>query len=429
MKRYLLIFFLWPLLSKGQSNYKSGYVVTGKGDTLHGYINLKEWDNNPKDINFKLTLNDKTNIFGIHDIRYFKIGDIIEYQRCLINISLNPVDLSSPPSLLDTSSRTDTVFLKVLQKGKNLTLYSYKDYIKPRFYIKENGVDLVNELFYGVYEGSGNSNSVIVKNTFRDQLSQSASKYKQPSGKLAAMIMQANYSEDDLMSVVAQINEREPQSAVLKSPRNAPVRFFVGGAFISSTLQYSANGPFYGAPPSTSGSPKVSIGVDAITNPDVGHLVFRMELGYAVNHFNENAQPNPLYNLAEPTVTSLKLKQNVIFITPQIIYNIYNANSLKVFLDLGYSFNVVSYQSVYITTEYLFGKPVSSSSQTDNTNSGNFKGNYSAVQLKAGVVFGKRIEIYGAWFTGAEITNSLNYTTNLSSYQLGLNLFIGKIVH
>ena len=44
MKKYFLVtLLLLPLLSIAQSNYKSGYVVTLKGDTLRGYINYKEW--------------------------------------------------------------------------------------------------------------------------------------------------------------------------------------------------------------------------------------------------------------------------------------------------------------------------------------------------------------------------------------------------
>ena len=54
MEKYCtVVLFLLPLLSIAQANYKSGYVVTLKGDTLRGYINYKEWGRNPKDIDFK----------------------------------------------------------------------------------------------------------------------------------------------------------------------------------------------------------------------------------------------------------------------------------------------------------------------------------------------------------------------------------------
>jgi len=41
--KLLLIFILLPFISTAQTNYKPGYVVTLTGDTLHGFIDYKEW--------------------------------------------------------------------------------------------------------------------------------------------------------------------------------------------------------------------------------------------------------------------------------------------------------------------------------------------------------------------------------------------------
>jgi hypothetical protein len=53
--KLLLFFFLLPFFSLAQTNYKPGYVVTLKGDTLRGFIDYKEWIKNPKYISFKNT--------------------------------------------------------------------------------------------------------------------------------------------------------------------------------------------------------------------------------------------------------------------------------------------------------------------------------------------------------------------------------------
>jgi hypothetical protein len=127
-------------------------------------------------------------------------------------------------------------------------------------------------------------------------------------------------------------------------------------------------------------------------------------------------------------VESLNLKQNAFSIVPQIIYNVYNADLLKVFVDLGYSVNITSYQATYISTVYQNGKPVSSTSKSGSPPDA-LKDNYSAFLLKAGLVLHKRFEIYGAYSPGAEITNSLTYSTNLTSYQVGVNYFFGKVAH
>ena len=59
MKLFIAIVFFaltLPLCSLAQSNYTAGYVVTVKGDTLHGYIDFREWYINPSFIDFKTLL-------------------------------------------------------------------------------------------------------------------------------------------------------------------------------------------------------------------------------------------------------------------------------------------------------------------------------------------------------------------------------------
>jgi hypothetical protein len=416
-KSFLVIMLFLPLLSIAQSNYKDGYVVTLKGDTLHGYIDYKEWGRNPKNISFKPSLGDKARQFGLSDINYFVVSGYVSYHAYRVAVSLNPVDISSPLSAVDTASEIDIVFLKILQKGRNITLYAYKDNLKERFYIKDNIADVPTELLYGIYQDP-NSTNVIYKNIYRGQLSQMAVKYNPGSDKLTQQVQQLNYTKDDLIPVAAQINGDTPEQASLKSGNSSAIRFFAGAAFISSALKA---GQYYGSPTSTSSSPKIAIGVDAIVNPGVGHLIFRIELAYAVNNYSFHDMPDPVDNIAQPETNSIKVQQGVIFITPQVIYNIYNTDRFKVFADIGYSLNLLSYPTNQVTTSQ-YGK-------TANTNASeafDSKGEYGAFQFKAGVALSKRFEIYGAYFLAANLTNSLSYLNNLTSYQVGVNYFFGK---
>ena len=79
---YLFAFFLSVSLSSfAQSNYKPGYVVDLKNDTLKGFIDYQEWEINPKEFTFKSNLNqsepqifsiDNANAFGITGAEYFQ---------------------------------------------------------------------------------------------------------------------------------------------------------------------------------------------------------------------------------------------------------------------------------------------------------------------------------------------------------------------
>jgi len=128
----LLLLLLFPLFSLAQSNYQGGYAVTLKGDTLRGYINLKEWGHNPKDISFKPAVNDKARQLGLSEINYFEVTGYARYRQYRVAISSNAVDISAPGSAADTASETAYVFLKILQTGKNATLYAYRDAVKER---------------------------------------------------------------------------------------------------------------------------------------------------------------------------------------------------------------------------------------------------------------------------------------------------------
>lgn len=351
------------------------------------------------------------------DINCFAIDGYVSYYKYTVSISLNKIDIASPPALSDTSATIESVFLKTIQKGEKITLYAYRDDIKERFYVKEAGMLVPTELLYGIYQDPNGSSSVIDKNTFRVQLARLAQKNMTDAVKVIAQTQQAGYKEGDLEKISAKINGNTALKITVAAHK-APVRFFAGAAFISSTLKYSADGPYYNPPPAKASSPKIIAGIDVITNPDIGHLILRMEMGYSVNNFDIADKPNPIYNVAAYDENIIELKQNVISITPQVIYNIYNAENLKVFLNLGYSVNVVSYSTRKVTV-VVQGQPTSNTTKIKN--SGDLNGSYTTFQFKVGTVLNKHIEIYGSYFPNAEITKSASYTTSLNSYQFGIN--------
>src|ERR1700733_8169701 len=129
-KKLLLPLFLLPLFSFAQSNYKSGYVVTLKGDTLHGLIDYKEWDKNPLSFSFRNNLAEsKAENFTTKNASEFAVNGAEYFKRFTVHISQDQVELSNVGQGADTSYITGTVFLRVLTSGKNVSLFSYTDAI------------------------------------------------------------------------------------------------------------------------------------------------------------------------------------------------------------------------------------------------------------------------------------------------------------
>jgi hypothetical protein len=128
--------------------------------------------------------------------------------------------------------------------------------------------------------------------------------------------------------------------------------------------------------------------------------------------------------LSDDQINSQILKQTNISIIPQVIYNLYNANSVKIFIDFGLALNISSYAD-QLTSVTPFGSSTTSGPDT------NYNGTWFNIQFKSGVIVSKRIEIYGAYYTTATLIESVNndyvgYSGVLSSYQVGVNYYFGK---
>ncbi|MBV8390239.1 MAG: hypothetical protein JO080_10605 [Mucilaginibacter sp.] len=210
----LLAAFLLPALSYAQSNYKPGYVVNLKGDTLKGFIDYREWEANPDAIDFKSLLTDKeSKKLTPSDISWFNIIGLDAYKRYSGRISMDATEKDHVGNSRDTSYRDATVFLRILQKGKNLVLYSYTDNVKTRFYTGETPeytpVELAYRLYYNYSNDrvDGQKGVTVNENTYMKQLFALANKYEALNEALQRDIERANYTEDNIADIVSKINK------------------------------------------------------------------------------------------------------------------------------------------------------------------------------------------------------------------------------
>ncbi|HWD87211.1 MAG TPA: hypothetical protein VG367_03725 [Mucilaginibacter sp.] len=209
-------FFCLPLIliialsiSAHAQNFYPGYVVTSKGDTLKGYVRYRETVLNPKEAEFKVEPNDKPRIYPFGDVRYFSIniGYSLDFQRYGGPVSMDDVNINTISAERDTSFKMDTIFLKILRKDKHLTLYSYDDKLKTRFFLAD-GQSAPVELVYRIYMKSdvNNGSNTVNENTYKKQLLMLAEKYGKMNDMLQTDINAAGYSEMYLIPIVDKIN-------------------------------------------------------------------------------------------------------------------------------------------------------------------------------------------------------------------------------
>ncbi|WP_295799768.1 hypothetical protein [Mucilaginibacter sp.] len=215
MKNLIRIFLFiaaLPLLATAQSNYKPGYVINLKGDTLRGFIDYRGWDTNPDVIKFKQAQTSTVERLTVNEINFFSLDKVVSYKKYTGTLSMDNANPDNVQENRDTTFKIASVFLKVLQKGKNVALYSYSDNIKTRLFIGDQPnyqpAELVYRLYYDmeavkIFEHGRTVN----ENTYMSQLYTLAAKYNAVSTALQRDIEDSAYREYYVLQIVKKINE------------------------------------------------------------------------------------------------------------------------------------------------------------------------------------------------------------------------------
>ena len=407
-KLLLLSVLIAPLSTFAQSNYKPGFVVTTKGDTLQGFINIKEWNVNPKKINFKTSQDKKeSRELGTKDITFFKAINLETYQRYIGLLNIDPTNISSLSNGRNTDTKTDSVFLKVIQKGANMTLFEYADDLKNHYFVAEGKDGPPIELVYRVYKNDGKT---VNENGYMQQLFMLSEKYN-GNDALKTRIERTDYNYTDLVETARLINHNDKKDDVATTGKKQGTFFFASAGLNISTM--SSNFAFDdfkstdGSSTSTSFFPRVAIGANVLANPNTGKLVFRAQLAYTANKYKGRKA------YSDGGARTYPLTQNNISIIPQILYNFYNTDSFKFYGGGGASFNISSYSG----NKYIF-KNGSIIKEFDGLL---LQPRWFSFPLNIGAVINKKFDITAAYIPNAIFTKYNDDYVQVSAVQVGIN--------
>lgn len=417
MKPYyklLLPALLLPLFSVAQSNYKPGYVVTLKGDTLRGFINIKEWAVNPKKISFKTTADNKNSReLGVNDITFFSATNLEAYQRYAGLLNNDPTNISNLPTGRDASTITDTVFLKIIQKGAKITLFEYADSKKDHFFVTETKDNQPVELVYRIYNNDGKT---VNENGYMQQLYLLSEKFN-GSQNLKIRIEKADYNYNDLVEVSRMINHSTAKDDEVVTGKKKGTFFFASAgvniskissdkAFADFDPSVSTAGTTGKSAKPTSFFPRIAAGVNVLANPNTGKLVFRAEIAYTSNKYTGSA-------VNSGSSENYSLNQNTFSLIPQILYNFYNTDDLKFYGAVGASLNISSYKSKIVYN--------SSGTITQNANPYGLLSKWTSFPFHVGAIINKKFDVSVAYIPNATFTNTDAYYIQVSAVQIVLN--------
>src|ERR1700744_2679434 len=135
---YILLLLALPSIVFAQSNYHEGYVIKNDGDTLKGFIDYHEWDQNPISVDFEINKDDKQpKQFSPSLIKEFCVTGMVTYLSYNGMISNDKNRFPDLNFFLDTSKVNGSIFLKEITTGSHLSLYTQVDGTKTRYFVAE----------------------------------------------------------------------------------------------------------------------------------------------------------------------------------------------------------------------------------------------------------------------------------------------------
>jgi hypothetical protein len=412
--------FCLPLFLSAQKNFQKGYIVSLAGDTTMGFIDYKEWDSSPESILFTSSpFSDSTNRYNVNHLHSFEILNKEAYRRFIVKLSLDPVKLEEI-NVKDTSSRIDTVFLKVIQTGRVLSLFSYSDRIKTRFFILQNGEEPPVELGFKEYYQDDDLTKLITEDLYKGQLRNILYSNNSFTDKLSRKITDARYQEAALKEIAFLMNGTTVQEQEkLKENQSPSIRFFAGIGLQRNKITFDGQ-HYFASNTSRSNStflPKVSAGIDLFAKPNVRRLVFRTELGFQMNKSTSAGKKS-----FDGFQREYEISGMTVSLFPQIIYNLYNADKFKFHLGIGMGYHYVNYSSnTYRQTNVNTG--VVSLEKEDYFE---LKKGYPAPMARAGITLFNNIETSFIYYFPATITRYLGFDIRTGSMLFQVNYLFDR---
>ncbi|WP_026462200.1 hypothetical protein [Adhaeribacter aquaticus] len=426
--RFFLAVLFWsiflPTISFSQSNYKKGLVVNIQGDTLRGFIDYQEWRSDPVSVYYKKNLNDTNPIeFTNETANYFEITGLDAYQRYVGRVTMDPINMTHLSVDIDTTTSKANRFIRIVQKGERVNLLSYTDNIKTRFFIQENAdvkpTELLFRQYYQTYDDV-NIRKIQSSRIYKGQLWLLANNLKVVSPALKNQIESAEYAKKDFVNILNKLNGLGKQE-VITGKGNTPnkARFFLGFGGNRSNLTVTGikNQGNLKLAGKSEYSPKISTGIDLFFNRNTQRLFFRGEVSF----LSSKTEITSVYN---SYLTNLKVQQNTLSLSPELIYNIFNKDIFKFNIGVGGFANISEYSNIDYRKSYL---------TSEKEEIGTLRKNYqyfpkktAGVLLRSGLIINKKIDLSALYYSPVLLTSDGDYEFRSQMIHLELNYFFKR---
>lgn len=342
MKRlfFATILLLLSATLSAQKFFYPGYIVRNTGDTIAGFIEYKGWAFNPDKIIYKKdSAGNNENTFTVKDLLGFGIPGIDRYEKYNCNISMDIIDIGNLRTGPSNESVTKEVFLRAISINPELKLYVLRDNIKERYYFKETGDSLPQELVYKIYYQHKNESSIIKIETYKNQIQTLLQKYSANTKYIGAL----NYLPYDLtpiLNILSRINsgskvEEKKTAGVQKHSKTKFTLMLNGGLAL---YKYKIdNGGYNDLESGIQITPVFGAGFDIIPDKFKEKLFIRFDINFISTKFKkEKSEIGTPFN----TVTQRSISDELISFMPSFNYVVYNKDHIKIYFGAGLGYDL-----------------------------------------------------------------------------------------
>ncbi|MGY4385554.1 hypothetical protein ACVWYN_002594 [Pedobacter sp. UYP24] len=409
MKRILIgLLLAIPVLCSAQTNLQRGYIVNNAKDTLEGYIDYRPRVNSASTFRFKPGENGAMQTMTLENCKAYGINGDEKFERFSVDISQGPSKVEQLKVGLDSSVKTATVFLKVIQKGSQVSLYSYTDDIKERFYLKDSKSNEPYELIRTKYLEAHNISHIISRDRYKGQLMFEMRNLNIGTSYFEGDMDNLNYNETEIRKIVSIMN----REVVRVAKKNT--RVFVGFGVSNTSPKYTGKYVLANdaAIKTSSLMPTISIGADLFNGSTSAFFVYRAELSVLMGKGLKIANGENVHSFDHITLC----------LNPKVMANLYNTDKIKVFLGIG---GLLNY-SKFNNNKAGRVVPVSGSPDQFVENDIALTSTTFAYNFNAGVLLNKRIEAGVTYTPGYSISNYNAFAVKLEIMQFGIKYHFGK---
>lgn len=202
---FILFFFLFAGSLYSQNIFESGYFVSNNGIRKECLIKRVAWDNSPIEFTWKKTISSSAKTETIKNVKEFGVGQDYIFKRFIMKFDLMGDNIGHSTRQKDPRLRIRKVFLRVIVKGKDASLYQYSENEIHRFFYTARKIYYPKLLVYKTYytddEKEAIGEKLIVKsnNKFREQLKNTLSCKDQDPSKVT-------YTQRDLKNYFKNFN-------------------------------------------------------------------------------------------------------------------------------------------------------------------------------------------------------------------------------